>query len=627
MIFEKAEDVMTVIEQNEIERKPNYLFEHFMNYGDEVFYVLNQGKIYGIITPGDLYRCYQKKNRIPEANRDFAYLTDQEDEKRAEIIFQRYPSIHEIAVVKNGCFCGIVKNGYRKSWKEWVNIRKGLCESIWEIEHIDWIKRDIQKLLERENKIFIYRYPSMEDMKLSKEERKVQEEKNLLVNEGLTGLTQREQFLFLGEDCDSQYVSRLSTSFNYQIIYKNGLPRLLDKTDVICTVRNGHRIIPNVPQKAFRRILMFGPCTIFGDYVKDEHTVGAYLQEMVSTNGFSDWEVVNCSLGGLDWDRGIERIFAEETSKDDIIIFMSRDFEQWKMFEERYPEKLHCMESMRDIWERIDNPIDHIFNAASHCDSVVNKKISEKMFCDIQELLKEKSTEVNALPRSLLQPFYISWDVALYYKRFLKQYVPWEFMHKGDKIGAIVLTGNPFTRGHRYLIEQAYKEVDFLYIFVVEEDQFTFSFTDRLEMAKRGTSDLKNISVIPSGKYIISKSTFGQYFQKEQVKIVENMEYDIHIFGEVVAKELRISYRFIGEEPFDKVTANYNNTMKSILPGYGVEVIEIPRLKQSDGTIISASYVRNRIKENKLEGESMLTVSTLEYLKETYGYKNSSLIL
>lgn len=44
----------------------------------------------------------------------------------------------------------------------------------------------------------------------------------------------------------------------------------------------------------------------------------------------------------------------------------------------------------------------------------------------------------------------------------------------------------------------------------------------------------------------------------------------MRILGEVVAKELEISVRFVGEEPFDKVTREYNETMKRILPEYGM---------------------------------------------------------
>ena len=54
-------------------------------------------------------------------------------------------------------------------------------------------------------------------------------------------------------------------------------------------------------------------------------------------------------------------------------------------------------------------------------------------------------------------------------------------------VGAIVMNCNPFTLGHLYLIEYAAKEVDQLFIFVVEEDASFFSFDDRIMLVREGT--------------------------------------------------------------------------------------------------------------------------------------------
>ncbi len=68
--------------------------------------------------------------------------------------------------------------------------------------------------------------------------------------------------------------------------------------------------------------------------------------------------------------------------------------------------------------------------------------------------------------------------------------------------------------------------------------------------------------VIPSGKYIISKDTFNQYFNKENhISEVESMDYDVRIFGEIVCRLLGISVRFLGEEPNDKVTLAYTELL------------------------------------------------------------------
>ena len=54
--------------------------------------------------------------------------------------------------------------------------------------------------------------------------------------------------------------------------------------------------------------------------------------------------------------------------------------------------------------------------------------------------------------------------------------------------GAVVMNCNPFTLGHRYLIEQAAKECDRLLVFVLSEDRSYFKTADRMAMVKAGTA-------------------------------------------------------------------------------------------------------------------------------------------
>lgn len=79
-------------------------------------------------------------------------------------------------------------------------------------------------------------------------------------------------------------------------------------------------------------------------------------------------------------------------------------------------------------------------------------------------------------------------------------------------IGAIVMNANPFTKGHRYLIETAAEKCDKLYVFVVSEDKSLFSAKDRLEMVKLGTKDIEKVTVLPTGPYLVSSATFPTYF-------------------------------------------------------------------------------------------------------------------
>ena len=82
------------------------------------------------------------------------------------------------------------------------------------------------------------------------------------------------------------------------------------------------------------------------------------------------------------------------------------------------------------------------------------------------------------------------------------------------KTGAIVMNANPFTKGHRYLIRQGAKQCEILHVFVLSEDASEFPAQIRMELVKKGCSDLKNVYVHGSSDYLISHATFPDYFLK-----------------------------------------------------------------------------------------------------------------
>ncbi len=74
---------------------------------------------------------------------------------------------------------------------------------------------------------------------------------------------------------------------------------------------------------------------------------------------------------------------------------------------------------------------------------------------------------------------------------------------------------NPFTLGHRYLIETCAEKCDMLIVFVVQEDKSYFLFEDRLSLVQEGCSDLENVCVTGSGEFILSSLTFSEYFCRQ----------------------------------------------------------------------------------------------------------------
>ncbi len=168
--------------------------------------------------------------------------------------------------------------------------------------------------------------------------------------------------------------------------------------------------------------------------------------------------------------------------------------------------------------------------------------------------------------------------------------------HSSDSTntGALVMNCNPFTLGHRYLIEEAARQCEHVYVLVVEEDLSVFSFADRLRLVEEGTKDLDNVTVLSGGRYAVSTLTFPSYFTKEEKVADAHAAIDAELFAEVIAPALGVTKRFVGTEPLSVVTNIYNQTLKSRLPKHGIEVVEIERLALGDEPV-SASRVRDLI--------------------------------
>lgn len=186
-----------------------------------------------------------------------------------------------------------------------------------------------------------------------------------------------------------------------------------------------------------------------------------------------------------------------------------------------------------------------------------------------------------------------------------------------DKLPAasLVMNCNPFTLGHRYLVERAAEENPLVMLFVVQEDRSVFPFDVRLRLIQEGVADLENVKVVPGGDYIISNATFPSYFIKDKGAVSNiHTDLDLSIFGETVAPAGGIVRRYVGHEPFCPVTRAYNAAMQRLLPEYGIEVIELKR-KEAGENAISASEVRSLIAAERLdEVEVLVPATTYSYL-------------
>jgi [citrate (pro-3S)-lyase] ligase len=179
----------------------------------------------------------------------------------------------------------------------------------------------------------------------------------------------------------------------------------------------------------------------------------------------------------------------------------------------------------------------------------------------------------------------------------------------------IVMNANPFTRGHRYLIEKVSAENPFVYILVVQEDLSLFPFSVRMELIRKGAAGLDNVLVIPGGDYVISSLTFPSYFTRSEDLAAAQSAMDAEVFASLIAPALSVTRRYVGTEPCDPVTHIYNMTLKERLPPHGIEVREVARLEH-EGKVISASDLREALRRDDwTAAEALVPPATWEYLR------------
>ena len=413
-----------------------------------------------------------------------------------------------------------------------------------------------------------------------------------------------------------------------QVIAKGGVYRHEDFASKYVNVIEGQRVVCYQPETYKRTIHVYGRCGAFGYAVEDKNSLPSQIQLQLRNHGITDVRVVNHGLWGGE-DEYLEHNFLNDCvgyKEGDIILFYMKHIDKrllrhWEEAGVKYKEITHEWHEYPEAkWCFYDKPghMNHI--GYQHVAEIIvadlikqkfaTKAVDEGMYDTfnsehLKAYLKKNNNsdfykEINEYTASILKSFPLTDTIK--------------------ECGSIVMNCNPFTKGHRYLIEYAAKQVDRLYIFVVKEDKSFFKYEDRFEMVKQGTADLKNVVVVSSGKFIISSLTFPEYFMKDYVKEKNfDVSMDVETFCKHIAPPLGIKKRFAGEEPFDPVTLNYNENMRRILPKYGMEFCEIPRLALDEKRVINATEVRRSLKDRDFETiKEYVPETTVKILQEKY---------
>lgn len=180
-------------------------------------------------------------------------------------------------------------------------------------------------------------------------------------------------------------------------------------------------------------------------------------------------------------------------------------------------------------------------------------------------------------------------------------------------IGVIVMNANPFTLGHRFLVEQSSELVERLYVVVVREDCSMFSYNERKAMVSQGVRDIGNVVVVDGSDYAVSAATFPTYFLKQPSDATDTqIILDLDLYRRRIAPALGATIRFFGSEPTDPLTRRYNELMHQQL---GEEHVHEIQRKQQEGSAISASRVRKAMMEGCLwDAIQLVPPTTIPYI-------------
>ena len=424
---------------------------------------------------------------------------------------------------------------------------------------------------------------------------------------------QYEQFLkeFYGSDYSLDYVRNVM-DIPLRNYYGIGCIHHADKTSEYLNVSIGERKTSDCPEKYNNTVHMLGGCVFFGYAIDDSKTIASFLQRKINTyikkNSF---RVSNKAIWGGNIDETYNTFYESEFKKGDIVLISYAGLTSFGDFD--ISKGLAFCNTNHEFY----------FDGLVHCNAEGYEAVADRIFELIEDDLEKESVDESAFrivrdKRNVKHDSKYDTELNNYLDSIKNDLPP--LFEKDKTYGCAVMNCNPFTLGHRYLIETAAKQVDYLIVFVVEENKSYFPFEDRIMLVKQGTADLKNVYVVPSGNLIISAVTFPGYFLKDNPeKSVIDSSSDVEIFGRYIAPALGITKRFVGEEPTDIVTNHYNETMKSFLPQFGIELIIIRR-KQSGSVIISASTVRKYLKKKDFDAiQKFVPETTFSYLVKRFG--------
>lgn len=442
-----------------------------------------------------------------------------------------------------------------------------------------------------------------------------------------------KKFYGNNEECYRYATDSAFGQLGGRIVRFNGLyNRLIDVESEYINVTNGIRNTDASPEKYDNEIHFFGPCIVEGICVTDKYTIESYLQRKLNLVFPNQFKVINhgsathTPYGSFcnDYFHAMDTTFHEG---DYIIIIDAFTSNALRVLLEN---------NVSIIYEKhiFDGSENLFLNNTYHCNHIANEIYAEMIYSKLVDSLLTRHKDTLYTERKSIDSFFVATKKNLSFRddAFMNDSELQSYCDKlrklriagaeSMKIGSICTQANPFTKGHKALVEYASHIMDHVYLFVAQDSLSDIQFIERFNIAVDAVKDLENVTVLSTGFSLSSYKIFPDYFsvaKKKNEFDLTNVWAETKIFAELFCPALGITYRILGEEPLDPYTNKLVEHLSDVLPQFGIQTVIMPRVMTDNNEVISASRVRKLIAEKQYESlERYITPFAIDTLKRYY---------
>ncbi|EPN8225727.1 citrate lyase ligase [Vibrio alginolyticus] len=503
-----------------------------------------------------------------------------------------------------------------------ISIIGSVDEVVYDFDKFNFIKDYVES--KRAKPLFICLSGKGEKLK-----NKTKDEKLLLSD---MKLYDSERQVWIKEGSAPIYIKKIYKDYNnvnFSELFNSKAPvikatkvLLRDMENSYVSVRNGIRTTTGQPSSFNNRILFYGTSTTYSVGTSDEDTIVSQVQKEI--NKYQEHvKVENHGIQGLHLLLAINNLMQTDINAGDVIVFF--DYDEFSHFKDESIYKLDLNKFERGDGLFLDLGKNHC-HFSPRGNRILAKIIAKEILLPIinKDVIKNPNIVLSEKFHKILDDIkYILFKKTAQalescemksYLALLEKHVP----DPGIKVGSVAVNCNPITKGHLHLLEHAARNVDKLFIFVIEEDKSYFRFEDRLRLVTESTIHLENVTVIRGGKFICTELTYPDYFDKETKETTADASMEAWFFCEYIAPKLNITKIFLGDEPKCMITNQYNQKMQELLPKYNIDVEIIDRISSND-EVISASKVRALLNVADFEGiRKIVPDPTYRFLVDKY---------